>query len=361
MQDEIIIIGAGATGLSAAIFLIEKGYKVLIFEKRERAKITKALGVNPNTMRLFESYGITKRFLGNGLKIQGGNFWFKDKLIHHTDFSDLKHEFPFMLVQPQFETEAILEEYLKEKGVLVERNFELLSLKTNAQITKLELLNLNDKTSLFIETKGIIIGADGSKSKVRDEIGIQLKGWEHNSVFNLYDLKLHNITLPKNEVNYVFHKEGAILLLHIKNDIWRVGGNLPNVLQNLPKGIQTGEITWETSFTIREMVSEKLNVGNIFLLGDAAHIHSPLGGRGMNMCIEDAHIFADFLSKNKQNEYSDFRLIKLKQTVGALAKMTEFVGGQHFIGNMIRSQMINFKFLFPLFMPKVKKFLLGIN
>src|ERR1043165_1447995 len=106
-DQEIIIIGAGSTGLSAAIFLHAKGYKPRILEKRDRAKITKALGVNPVTLQLFEPLGITNRFLDNGQKVSCMNFWHKDHLLYKNDFSLEKHPYPFMLIQPQHETEQI--------------------------------------------------------------------------------------------------------------------------------------------------------------------------------------------------------------------------------------------------------------
>ena len=360
MDNEIIIIGAGSTGLSTAIFLNDKGYNVRIFDKRERTKITKAVGINPVTLQLFEKTGITQRFINNGWKLETSNFWYKDSLVYKNPFSTIKHPYPFMIIQPQFETENILEEYLNEKGIFVERNYDLNSLKTESQLTTLDFVNLENQQHLDIQTKNIVVGADGNKSKVREEAGIKLKGWEHDDVYTLYDVEL-DTPLSSKEIHYIFHKEGTILMLHIKDGIWRVGGNLPNVLDNLPTGTKTGKITWETNFTIREMVSEKLNQNNVFVLGDAAHIHSPLGGKGMNMCIEDSHIFADYLSQNRQNEYSDFRLKKLRKTVGILGQLTEVVGGKHFIGNTIRSQMKNFSFAFPIFMPYMRKFLLGLK
>lgn len=360
MDNEIIIVGAGSTGLSTAIFLNEKGYKVRIFDKRERTKITKAVGINPVTLQLFEKTGITQRFINNGWKLETSNFWYKDSLVYKNLFSTIKHPYPFMIIQPQFETENILEEYLNEKGIFVERNYDLNSLQTENEITTLDFVNLENKQHLDIKTKNIVVGADGNKSKVREQAGIKLKGWEHDAVYTLYDVEL-DTPLSSKEIHYVFHKEGAILMLHIKEGIWRVGGNLPNVLNKLPTGTKTGKISWETNFTIREMISEKLNRNNVFVLGDAAHTHSPLGGKGMNMCIEDAYIFTDYLSQNRQNEYSDFRLKKLRKTVGILGQLTEVVGGQHFIGNTIRSQMKNFSFTFPIFMPYMRKFLLGLK
>lgn len=360
MDKDVTIIGAGSTGLSAAVFLNEKGYNVRIFDKRERTKITKAIGINPNSLQIFEKTGITQRFIKNGWKLETSNFYYKDSLIYKNPFSAIKHPYPFMVIQPQFETENILEEYLNEKGIYVEREFELDSLQINDENSKLALKNLANKQVLNIDTESIVIGADGNKSKVRELSGLKLKGWEHDAVYTLYDIELET-SLSSKEMHYIFHKEGVFIMVRIKDNVWRIGGNLPNLLDRLPAGTKTGKITWETNFTIREMVSEKLNQDNVFVLGDAAHIHSPLGGRGMNMCMEDSYIFADFLSRNQQDKYSDFRLKKLRKTVGVLGQLTEVVGGQHFIGNTIRSQMKNFSFLFPVIMPYMRPFLLGLK
>jgi 2-polyprenyl-6-methoxyphenol hydroxylase-like FAD-dependent oxidoreductase len=360
MNKEIIIIGAGSTGLSAAVFLNDKGYKVRLFEKRDRTKITKAIAINPVSLQLFEKTGITQRFLKNGWKLETSNFYYKNNLVYKNEFSTVKHPYPFMIVQPQYETEAILEEYLNEKGIFVERNYELDKLNLENGTAKLGLQNLTNREYLNIETDNIVIGADGNKSKVRELAGLKMKGWEHDAVYSLYDVEIETHLSPK-EMHFVFHKEGAILMLRIKDNIWRIGGNVPNLLDSLPTGTKTGKITWETNFTIREMVCEKLNQGTVFVLGDAAHIHSPLGGRGMNMCMEDSYIFTEHLSKNEESKYSDFRLKKLRSTVGVLGQLTEVVGGQHFIGNTIRGQMKNFSFLFPIFMPYMRKFLLGLK
>jgi 2-polyprenyl-6-methoxyphenol hydroxylase-like FAD-dependent oxidoreductase len=359
MKKEITIIGAGSTGLSAAIFLHEKGHKVRIFEKRERATITKAIGINPVTLKIFEKTGISQRFITNGWKLETSNIYYRDKLVYKNHFSKVRHPYPFMIIQPQYETENILEEYLNERGIFVERKFELDSLQS-----KENSINLGFKNSKFADynfnTDGFVLGTDGSKSKVRELAGIKMNGWEHDAVFTLYDIELET-NLPPNELHYIFLTEGAILMLRIKDNIWRIGGNLPNLLEMLPKGTKTGKISWETKFTIREMVSEKLNHHNIFVLGDAAHVHSPLGGRGMNLCIEDSYLFTEFLSNNKLNNFSKFRLRELNKTVGVLGKLTEVIGGNHIVGNLLRSQMGNFSFMFPLFMPYMRKFLLGLK
>jgi 2-polyprenyl-6-methoxyphenol hydroxylase-like FAD-dependent oxidoreductase len=360
MNREITIIGAGSTGLSAGIFLNALGYQPRIIEKRDRAKITKAIGINPVTLQLFKNTGITDRFLNNGWKLQCMNFWYQDELLYKSDFSKVKHPYPFMLIQPQFETEQILEDYLNEKGIAVERNIELLKIVNTDAALQLQFKDVNKNTNFSIETAGTVIGADGSKSKVREEIGVAFEGWEHPAEYTIYDIALET-PISHTEGHYRFYKEGAMLMLHISDGVWRVAGNLKNILNYLPKGTTTGKISWETNFIISEKVAANYSVGNIHLMGDAAHIHSPLGAKGMNMCIEDSYIFAGLFNNNKEHDFSAIRRKKVKSTVAALGRLTETVGGQHFIGTTLRSNMKHLSFLFPVFMPFMRKFLLGLK
>lgn len=359
-EKEILIIGAGSTGLSSALFLSEAGFQPRIIEKRkDRLKITKALGVNPKTLKLLEQFGVTKRFLENGRKVNCFNFWCKNKLIYRNDFSDIRHPYPFMLVQPQFETEAILEETLAERKIFVERNKALENISTANDITKINFSDLDGKLNQF-DFPGIVIGADGNKSKVRECLGIDFKGWEHHEEFTMYDVELKT-PISASDGHYHFFKEGGMLMLHIRDDVWRVGGNMKDVFNYLPKGTQTGKISWETKFTIREMIASRFNMDNVYLLGDAAHIHSPAGARGMNLCIEDGYIFTGLLKENREREFYKMRYPTIKRTVGILGQLTDKVGGRNFIGNTIRSNFDKLSFLFPLIMPRVKKFLLGLD
>lgn len=359
MPKEITIIGAGATGLSAGVFLDAAGYKPRILEKRPRATITKALGINPVTLKLFEASGITARFLQNGWRMDCTNFWYKDTLLYKNQFSKIRHPYPFMLIQPQFETEQIIEDYLNEKGIIVERNFELMDISTSGEQLLLDFKKDND-SRYQLETNGIVIGADGSKSKVRDIMKMPFKGWEHKEEYTLYDIELETSVSAK-EGHYFFFKQGAMLMLPIRDGIWRIGGNLKDVFNYLPKGTKTGKISWETNFTISEKIADSYSSGNIHLLGDAAHIHSPLGAKGMNMCIEDSYVFANLLHQNKEKDFSDIRRKKVKNAISALGQLTEVAAGQHFIGNTFRSSMKPLSFLFPVFMPFMRKFLLGLK
>src|SRR5690242_6641973 len=167
-DKQILIIGAGSTGLSSALFLHEQGFKSRIIEKRpEPSKISKALGVNPNTLKLLEKTEVTKRFLENGRKVECFNFWCNDKLVYKNYLTKLKHPYPFMLVQPQSETEGIIEEALSERGIFVERGMALENLTQQNGNVQLFFKDGNGVSSK-VNVNGIVIGADGHKSKVRE-------------------------------------------------------------------------------------------------------------------------------------------------------------------------------------------------
>lgn len=359
MDRNVTIIGAGSTGLSAGIFLDSYGYRPKIIEKRERRKITKAIGINPVTLSLFEKSGITHRFISNGWKLECMNFWYQNDLIYKSQFAKIKHAYPFMIVQPQFETEQILEDYLNEKGIEIERKVELLNISDSGNFLKLDLKNLNDNTNYDLETDGIIIGADGSKSKVRDEIGYKMKGWEHPDQYTLYDIELET-PVDHKEGHYRFHKEGVMIMLHISDGVWRVGGNITDMLNYLPKGTKIGKTSWKADFTISEKIAEKFSLGNVHIIGDAAHVHSPLGAKGMNMCIEDSYIFSKLFEQNREVEFSNIRRKQISSTVGILGQLTELAGGQTFVGQKVRESMKPFSFLFPVLMPYMRNFLLGL-
>ena len=150
-------------------------------------------------------------------------------------------------------------------------------------------------------------------------------------------------------------------MLHIRDGVWRVGGNIKDVFDHLPTGTTTGKISWETTFTIREKVASQFSIGNVYLLGDAAHIHSPAGAKGMNMCIEDSYIFAQLLKQNREAEYNSLRRPEIKRSVSILSQITDKVGGHNIVGNTIRQNMDKLSVFFPLVMPRMSKFLLGIK
>lgn len=358
-NKEITIIGAGATGLSAALFLSQHGFRPRIVEKRGPTTITKALGINPHTLELLQPSGLTDRFLRNGRTLRYWNYWCRDKLVYRNDFGKVKHTYPFMLIQPQCDTEALMAEALAEKSIFVERGPELTALSAEEEKTTMAFARA-DGSREEITTAGIVIGADGHNSTVRRHIGADFEGWEHHELFRLYDVEL-DTPLNRDEGHYLFYREGVLLMLHIRDGIWRVGGNVEDVFACLPKGTTAGSVSWETSFTVREKVASSFSSGNVFLLGDAAHIHSPVGAKGMNLCIEDSSLFTQLLIEGREKEFGKLRRPAIRRTVGLLGQLTDKIGGHNFIGNTVRHHLDKASPVFPLLMPRMSRFMLGLR
>jgi 2-polyprenyl-6-methoxyphenol hydroxylase-like FAD-dependent oxidoreductase len=264
-----------------------------------------------------------------------------------------------MLVQPQSETEAIMEAALWQRGIVVERGMSLENLSQHNNEVQLVFKDANGESSK-INVNGIVIGADGHKSKVRESVGVPFKGWEHHEVFKMYDVELETSISPI-DGHYRFYKEGGMLMLHIRDGVWRIGGNVKDAFEHLPKGTRSGKISWETTFTIQEKVAEKFSVDNVYILGDAGHVHSPAGAKGMNLCIEDSYIFSQLLKEGREADYHKTRYSKIKRTVGIVGQLTDKIGGHNFFGRTVRNNLDTLSVFFPLIMPPLRRFLMGLN
>src|SRR5262245_9001287 len=138
--QKIIIVGAGPVGLSAALFLADLGHHPRIIERRKDISIySKALALNPNTLQLFEKSGVTERFLKNGIRVSKMNIWSGHQWLYRNDFSKEKIKYPFMLVQPQYETEQILAEELRKRDIIVEREINCTGIKSNVNEVHISL------------------------------------------------------------------------------------------------------------------------------------------------------------------------------------------------------------------------------
>lgn len=285
----VLVVGAGPVGLAAALELARLGQTVRIIEtKPERSTHSKAIGINVRTLELLEPSGVTERLLQSGLKIRRINFQSGDRPLFQIQFSKLQHRYNFMLGLPQSETERTIEKRLNEYGVEVERSCTLEGLKQS-----------DDRVECGLSTHGgdsrieaaYVIGADGAHSAVRGLLGIQFPGKQWPGDWSLADVRMES-PLDNEAANVQLQQDGMLFMIKFKEGHFRVASNRPNVLERLPRGSKVHEVIWQSDFAVSHRQAETYRVGRVFLAGDAAHIHSPLGARGMNMGIEDATILA---------------------------------------------------------------------
>ncbi|MGH1363277.1 MAG: FAD-dependent oxidoreductase [Calditrichia bacterium] len=358
MNKEILIVGAGPSGLSMAIFLNELGYRPRIIDKKSKiSEYSKALGVNPRTLEIFESFGITEAFLSNGRQMNAINIWREDKHVLRNDFRKAKHKYPFMLIQPQKESEEILLNELNKRNIKLEYDTDFTSVKVDKNQHKA----LIQKSSQHHEIPyDYLIGADGGQSKVRELSGLKYEGLRYDEEWELYDIELE-MELDQDEGHIRLFPEGGVLMIRLKGNVWRVAGRMNSILNYLPKNTKLGTITWESKFRIHHKIATKLISENTGIIGDAAHLHSPVGARGMNLGIEDAYILSNLIKDGNFSMFDEVRRPYLVNTVNRINNLTMGLAGTSKMSKIMRSNIGVLKFFAPLIMPKARKFILGIN
>ncbi|MGB6977509.1 MAG: FAD-dependent monooxygenase, partial [Gammaproteobacteria bacterium] len=189
-MKSILIVGAGPVGLTAAVELKRLGMAVRIIDKNsERTRFSKALAINPHTLELLESSGISEQLIAAGEKIQRLQIRDARALRLTLRIDLLKHRYNFMLLLPQSETEAILEENLQRLGVNVERKTELKNFTQDQQGVTAQILQQETLKECRVD---YLLGADGAQSTVRHEAGIPFIGVTRSEEWQLADIRLMN-------------------------------------------------------------------------------------------------------------------------------------------------------------------------
>lgn len=232
-MDDVLIAGAGPTGLAAALFLAERGVRVRIVDKAtERSFRSKAFGVNARTLSLLQDTGVSDRMLAQGWKMHTANLWRHGRRLFRIDLSRAAHPFPFMLILSQARSEALLEEALAERGIRVERGTPVRNVDVRGSDATVTLKRGGGEEEMV--TVSALLGADGAHSTVRQEMGIGFPGSAYDEPWRLYDIEL-DTPLPPDEGNAFLLEDGAMLVLNIHGDIWRVIGSVPDPLRRLPR------------------------------------------------------------------------------------------------------------------------------
>lgn len=331
IRTPLMIIGAGPTGLAAALFLSRRGLPVRIIDAaKEPATTSKALMVNPRSLEILGAYGVAERIIAEGYEVMGMTMHRGGREVLSVNLQqELKSQLPVGLAQAR--TEALLTEALLAKGVQVERGVSLQALQQDEQQVTLTLLQADGSTQTV--QAPLVFGADGARSTVRHALGIDFSGSSMPEPWQLWDLRLRT-SLDRQRAHIALQPDGFLFLLHLQAGVWRVIGNGADPLTQLPGDSVAGEVQWQSQFHIAHRLADKFSVGRVALGGDAAHIHSPLGARGMNLGIEDAWVFADCAvdamggKLERLQEYAELRQPVDRQVVHRVAALTRLMCGR---------------------------------
>src|SRR4051812_26416100 len=304
MNDvDVLIVGAGPTGLTVAASLMLKGVSVMLVDRQAAgANTSRAAGVNARTLEVLDHIDVTRRLIKEGVEAPRFVIHDRGKKLLTIDFSGLRTDYPFTLLVPQSTTERLLLDRVRELGGDVNR------LKVLTTVTQ----NTDGVTATFdggdtVRAK-YLVGADGMHSTVREQAGIGFSGGAYEHSFVLADARLQG-DAPSDEVRLFWASEGLTVVAPLPNGAFRVvapvedAPEVPSVefVQELldargPGGITVTEVLWGSRFRIHHRVADTYRCGRILLAGDAAHVHSPAGGQGMNLGIQDAVALADALT-----------------------------------------------------------------
>jgi len=307
MDADVLIVGAGPTGLMLANQLARRGVRAQIIDRHAGpARETRALGVQARTLEIYAQLGIVERALELGKRGTGANIWAQGRWMARVPLGAAGHSvtpYPYILILGQDDNELIMGDRLREFGVSVQWNTELTGLEQHPDHVAATLKGA-DGTTRKIDAAWVA-GCDGARSSVRELCGITFPGAPYEHVFYVADTEATG-NMVADEVNVYLWRKGFHLFFPMRgNDHWRVVGILPEALRDrsdltfdsvIPSlrgeagsGLSFKSCSWFSTYRIHHRSAAHFRDRRCFVLGDAAHIHSPVGAQGMNTGLQDAY------------------------------------------------------------------------
>lgn len=378
INTDVIIVGAGPTGLSLACQFIRHGVDFRIVEKNEGVTpYSKALGVHARTLEIYEQLGLSERATTEGViagklrMLEGG------EVLGEVDLSNVGEglsAYPYMLVLEQSKNERLLYEYLQRHGEEVMWRTELESFSQTETGVSAQIKN-SAGASQMIEGK-YLVGCDGARSVVRHALGLAFEGSTFERLFYVADVEIDwefghdalQVCLARNAVVAFFPMKGE--------KRYRIVGAFPEgfdkdegeilyeeiearIKLEAEIALEISHVNWFSVYKVHTRHVERFSEGRCFLAGDAAHIHTPAGGQGMNTGIQDAYNLAWKMAcvlkglggERLLDTYNEERLPNAERLLETTDRMFNLAAGTDWLFNLIRTTVF----------PPMAKFILSFD
>ena len=304
MKDQVIIVGAGPTGMILALWLNKLGVKVRVLDKAPGPGTTsRATAVQARTLELYEQLDLTKAVVERGKQIHQSNLWVNGERkaeITLGDFGKGLTPYPYLLIYPQDRHENLLVERLTAAGVPIERDTEVLDFEDHGTHV---CVRFRDSEGREGTAEALyLVGCDGAHSIVRKTLNLDFPGGTYEKLFYVADVQATGplvdgqIHIGSEQSDFIavlnYAEHGLIRLIGTVNgtdntdltalhfeDVSR------KVLNSLKVNVE--KVNWFSVYRVHHRVASTFRKGRALIAGDAGHIHSPVGGQGMNTGIGD--------------------------------------------------------------------------
>jgi 2-polyprenyl-6-methoxyphenol hydroxylase-like FAD-dependent oxidoreductase len=302
-NPDVIVNGAGPVGLTMACELARHGVNFRVFDQNaEPSPQSRALAIFPRTLEVFSSVGILEEVLTEGRRLRGLSMYNEVRQLAQMEFEAVESPYPFAISLPQSRTERLLQSRLEQLGRRVERSMELIALEQDAEGVRATYRRADGSTE---QVRGAwMLGCDGAHSGVRHLLKMEFQGAQYDEEFLLADVKV-DTDLPDDRAHLFLANDGVFAFFPFAGGRGRIiadqrpgtehAGKEPTmeevgaiVKSRCFHPMEVSDPAWKAWFRISHRMVRQYNSGRAYLAGDAAHIHSPAGGQGMNTGIQDA-------------------------------------------------------------------------
>ncbi len=306
-HTEVLVVGAGPTGLALAVALAAEGISHRIVEKRVAMPNTsRAAVVHAQTLEVLGRIGVAEAMVAKGNRVQRFVMLDRDSEVLQLSFDGMSSRYSTLLMLPQGDTEHLLEERLVALGGRVERGVEVTSVEQDEAGAVATLSGPDGETRI---RAAYVVGADGMRSVVRESAGIGFTGEAYEGSFVLADINA-DWPLSTQQVCMFFSRGGPVVVAPLPDGRFRVVASVDEApeapdaadIQALldtrgpGKPSRVRDVVWSTRFRLHHRLADTYRRGRLLLVGDAAHVHSPAGGQGMNTGLIDAVVLGELLA-----------------------------------------------------------------
>jgi 2-polyprenyl-6-methoxyphenol hydroxylase-like FAD-dependent oxidoreductase len=305
-MTDVLIVGAGPTGLTLGATLTKRGVAAMVVDAQPAGENTsRACAVASRTLEVLERIDVSQQLTSQGIHNPRFSMRDRDRVLIPIDFSSLPTSYPYTLTISQADTERVLLDRLTQLGGEVLRPRTLTGLTQDDESVVARFDNGDPVTARYV------VGADGMHSAVRAHANIAFRGHEYPESFALADVRLQG-SAPADEIFLFYAPAGLTVLAPLPGGLHRIVAPVENApavptaafVQQLldsrgfgPGQLVVDDVIWGSHFRIHHRVADSYRAGRLLLAGDAAHVHSPAGGQGMNTGIQDAVLLADALEQ----------------------------------------------------------------